>query len=444
MNELSSRVVVAAVVVALLMAPALASAQILINPVNLPPGATLVGPAQNAVIAAPAVRFQWLAGTGLTGMPRYEICVRRLNQTCESPDATIIRPTGTLLTEPLPAPRFPPAGPRPGDPNFEPPVGGTGTPPYFLATNLPIRYQGTRLQWSVTTCVPREGATRLGLTNEICSASASRDFTWALPVAALGAPVDGITLPGLNVAFSWQYANTQGIEYSLVCITIPGAACAAAAAVQPFVYVARIQGTSQYAFPQELASFMGRTLVWTVATCNAELGCAYQALSRRFVVPILDGTFESIYPVTQNEKCINCHRMFQQNPTYTRHVALGRFTPEDFRDRTRHVAACRNCHTAATGFADGWNAPEHLPFDQPLGSGFCGNLKFEPGLSSGGVQHLRNDRLIVWAVGHIPGLGVTRWQELMSKWMNKGAPCPCDHPAQRGCAGKPLLGQFTP
>ena len=133
----------------------------------------------------------------------------------------------------------------------------------------------------------------------------------------------------------------------------------------------KIQGASQYAFPQALATFMGRTLVWTVAACNAELGCSYQALSRRFIVPIQDGTFESICPVMQNEECTNCHRMFQRNPTHTRHISLGRFTPEGLVDSTRHVVSCWNGHTAATGFADGWNAPQNLPFDQPLSSGFC-------------------------------------------------------------------------
>lgn len=429
-----------------------------------------INPGVGATITSPTVRFQWQLSSSPSANSRYEICVAELNQPCSSPYAVNIKLSGVLLPDPLP--KMPLGiGPRPGDPGFERQAGTSGTTPlYSHGVTLPFAFQGKRLQWSVIACVPNTSQTAfIGQPPENCSSSAPRPVTWMLPAPTLSLPAEDIVLPvvirkGFEIypashtdilslwyheltqpSFVWTYPNQQGVDHFLVCISKPNVACPAQPTVQPSVVVALVRGALGFTLPQGLSPFMGQTLHWTVAACNAALGCVYQQQYRRLRIPLLIGSFISIYEVTQNAKCKNCHEMHRENATYLRHIQLGRFTRQD--NPSGQVVGgmrnkCQTCHTASTGFTKFWSAPDYQrSFEQPLSYGFCSALKAEPVLSKGGVEHLRRDDLILWAVDRIPGLGRVRWQQTVDTWVNRGAPCPCDGTKGPKCD---VYGQFTP
>jgi hypothetical protein len=435
-------------------------APVKLAPVAMPPAASLYGPAANSALNGASVRFQWLAGAGLTTAARYEICVRPSNGTCADPAAMIIRPTGTLLTEPLLPPSLPPTRPTRGDPTFgsQPGRPGVGPAPYFLSATLPTDYQGRRLLWSVRTCVPRTGNARLGAANEICSESAPWLLTWVLPIPTLAAPASDSLLGTLSPVFSWSYSNTQGVENFLVCVGYVGLPCPVAPTLQDKVMVASVQQGMQFTAAQGFGSFMGEQLQWSVAACNRELGCTY-AQPRTFRVPAIDGSFEAIYAVTQDVRCKNCHQMTYENETYQRHLRLGRFTRElvpPYRVdglvevNGQYVSACVGCHTAATGFTDGWFAPlAGRDFDVPLEAAPCVRFRENGFLTAGGRGHLEQDPNILWAVARIANVGVQGWQHKVSAWFDNGAPCICTQRPISGsktseCATARLHGKFTP
>ncbi len=429
-------------------------------------------PADGAVITGPSFGVQWFPGAGQSSQARYEICVTELHQSCSLPTAVIVKvPTGIILTQPSQPKQSVPFGPKPGDPNFEPPAGTTGSTStaYGYGVTLPTTFQGKRLQWSVSACVPVTGQAAIGQIPESCTSSAPKPITWMLPAPILSSPSDDALLPTAikngfesypashsgppslwyhslrQPSFAWTYINQHGIDHFLICVSKTTSPCPIQPTVQPHVVVARVQGALGFTLTHDLQPFIGQTLYWTVAACNATLGCVYQQQHRRLRIPMLIGSFVSIYEVTQNAKCKNCHEMHRENDTYLQHIQLGRFTRQD-NPPGQFIGGmsnkCRNCHTASNGFADFWRAPDsQRSFERPLSGGFCSALKFEPGLSAGGIGHLKDDPLILWAVDRIPGLGRQRWHERMTTWVWRGTPCPCDSATGKNCD---VHGQFIP
>lgn len=427
-----------------------------------PPAPGLVGPAWDATLTGPNVRFRWQPGAGQTTPVRYEICVTELNQPCTGPAAAIYRTTGDVINI-EPTLGQPTLNPKPGDPGFgRPPMSeGSASPIYFLPAVLPTHFKGKRLQWWVTACVPDPRPRRYapgtapGAPAELCTASASRIMSWALSVPTLRAPFNNTVLSTLTDQFSWDVVDPLGIEYFLICFATRGTACPAAPGVQPSVVVAQVPSVP--AVPRtftprlrslELGSMMGETLEWTVAACNSALGCTYQPARSSFHVPIVEGSWDSMYAVTQNVKCKNCHQMWSENETYQRHINLGRFTREQnppgrFNDGHN---GCHQCHTAAAGFADGWRFPSSdANLDVPRTDvRLCRALKVdnEPFLSGNtGAPHALQDPLIRWAVNHIAGLGHSAWAQRFSRWSAAGRPC-CSSPKPGGCVNEPPHGQF--
>jgi len=428
-------------------------------------------PADGAVITGPSIGFQWFPGEGQPTHARYEICVTEWNQSCTSPPAVVVKiPTGIILTQPAQPKQPVPLGPRPGDPNFERPAGTTtgSSTTYGYGLTLSPHFQGKRLQWSVIACVPVTGQVAAGRLPESCTSSSPKPITWMLPAPILSSPADDTMVPtviknGFEVypashsgplslwyhlltqpSFIWNYANQQGVDHFLVCISKTPDPCPVQPVVQPHVVVQRVQNALGFTLTHDLRPFIGHTLYWTVAACNAGVGCVYQP-SRRLRIPMLIGSFVSIYEVTQNPKCKNCHEMHRENDTYLRHIQLGRFTRQD--NPSGQVIGsmsnkCQNCHTASNGFVDFWRAPDfQRSFERPLSGGFCSALKFEPGLSAGGIGHLKDDPLILWAVDRIPGLGRQGWHERMEIWTWRGTPCLCDGSTGKKCD---VHGQFIP
>lgn len=414
-------------------------------------------PADGAVITGPSFGVQWFPGAGQSAQARYEICVTELHQSCSPPTAVVVKiPTGIILTQPSQPNQSAPLGPKPGDPNFERPAGTTSSTStaYSYGVTLPLHFLGKRLQWSVTACVPTTGQAAVGQIPESCASSAPRPITWTILPPVLSAPADNVLLPNLLPTLSWTHGNQYGVEYFLVCIAKPNVPCPVQPGVQPHVFVARVQNASGFTPPQDLSPFVGHTLHWTVAVCNAALGCFYQPQYRRLQVPF-DGSWDSVYPVTQNAKCKNCHQMHAENDTYRRHIQLGRFTREEippsnvggdvfvrgdgFINVDKWVNKCESCHTSATGFTNRWRAPHfRFSFDHPVDGPLCDEFK-KP---RGGInlqpptQHMLHDENILWAVDRIPGLGRAVWQQKVNAWFTAGAPCGPTHGRRRG--------QFTP
>jgi hypothetical protein len=416
-----------------------------------PPAPVLVGPAVDLMLAGPNVRFQWQAGAGQTTPVRYEICVREPNRSCADPTSAIYRPSGVLLTEGVL--QQPTLRPRPGEPGFGVPTAGAGAgvPTYFLPATLPSHFKGRRLEWSISACVPDARPVRFAnAPAELCTPS-SRSMVWPLSLPTLMSPSQNTVLTTLTDQFSWAVSDGQGIEYFLVCIAARGMPCPTAPAVQPFVSTTRVDKL-QFTPPQGmLATFMGEALHWSVAACNSILGCNYAPARSGFRVPIVEGSWDSIYEVTQNAKCRNCHQMFAENEVYRRHIDQGRFTreqnpPGSFSD----FYLCSTCHTEEKGFALNWRSP---PGDRSLdvartNPGLCDVLRVDRDgspLTGGetGAPHALRDPLIHWAVDRIPGLGYEGWRQRFEKWTAARRPC-CSNPGPQGCGSEPPHGQFTP
>lgn len=431
-----------------------------------PSAPTLVGPDWDATLTGPTVRFRWQPGAGQTTPVRYEVCVAELNQPCSGPAAMIYRPVPDVINI-EPTVGQPTLNPKPGDPGFgRPPMSEGSAPPiHFLGAVLPPQFKGKRLQWWVSACVPDPRPSRYApgtapatAPPEQCASSVGRIMHWALSVPTLSAPAHKSVLGTLADRFSWNVADPLGIEYFLICVATRGTPCPAAPGVQPSVVVAQVP--SAPAVPRtftpqpgslELNSMMGHTLEWTVAACNAALGCSYQPVRSSFHVPVVEGSWESMYAVTQNEKCKNCHQMSADNATYQRHIALERFTWEENPtwEAGGGLKRCHQCHTAATGFADGWRFPSfELSLDVPrTDKNLCRALKvdhegFVPMFPATGAPHALKDPLIRWAVDQIPGLGYAGWAQRFDKWSRAGRPC-CSSPKPDGtCGTEPPHGQF--
>ena len=423
------------------------------GPLGAPAIPTLINPVPNAAVGNLSVRFQWQPGAAEPVGARYEICVSGVNQPCPGPDATIFKPTGAPVAEPLPQK---PVSPRPGAEGSQRPIGTSGTAPYFYSATLPTRFQGRRLEWSVIACTPSLQVTTIHAASEVCTGSSRRAFTMPLPPLALNAPGNDTELPNLTPTFSWTYGNQDGVDHFLVCIGQVGLQCPVEPTLEAHLLVAVVEGALQFTAREDLAPFMGQMLQWSVAACSAELGCTYQKPSRRFRVPIPDGSFEAIYQVTQSAKCKNCHQMSSRNDVYERHIKLGRFTREqvppnmvNFAQRQNehgeNIDICAGCHSAATGFANNWRAPVNASFDRSDVGQFCNSImNGVSSLSLAGREHLELDGRIAWAVERIPGLGLEGWRHLVARWY-VAQRCPCDPgSSDHGCAGARKRGQFTP
>jgi hypothetical protein len=420
-----------------------------------PPPPVLVGPAMDLMLAGPNVRFQWQAGAGQTSPVRYEICVREPDRSCTDPTSVIYRPSGTLLTEGLLQQPMRPA--RPGEPGFGLPTAGAGAgvPTYFLSAALPPHLKGKRVEWSMSACVPDPRPVRFAnAPAELCTSSSSRNVIWPLSLPTLVSPSPNSVLTTITDRFAWAVPDAQGIEYFLICLAARGTPCPLAPGVQPFVLTARVDQAPGLPLqftppPGSLATFMGEALQWSVAACNSTLGCSYQPARSGFRVPIIEGSWDSIYEVTQNAKCKNCHQMFAENETWRRHIDQGRFTREQvppgaFSDHY----VCNTCHTEATGFAIAWRSP---PGDRSLDVArtdgrLCQALRVDQQafLTGGsGAPHALGDPLIHWAVDRIPALGYEGWRQRFEKWTAARRPC-CSNPGPQGCGSEPPHGQFTP
>lgn len=431
-----------------------------------PPAPSLVGPAWEATLTGPTVRFRWQPGVGQTTPVRYEVCVAELNQPCGGPTAMIYRPPPDVINI-EPTVGQPTLNPKPGDPGFgHPPMSEGSAPPiHFLGAVLPPQFKGRRMQWWVTACVPdprprqyAPGTAPSTTPAEVCTASVGRPMSWVLSVPTLGAPAHNSVLSTLTDQFSWNVVDPLGIEHFLICFATRGTPCPAGPGIQPSVVVVQVPNAP--AVPRtftpapgslELNSMMGETLEWTVAACNASLGCTYQPARATFHVPIVEGSWDSMYALTQNEKCKNCHQMFADNATYQRHIALERFTwEENPTGRTPGGSKrCKDCHTAATGFANGWRFPSDvMTLDRArTDPNLCRVLKVNkqghpPFEASTGDAHLLEDPLIRWAVDHIPGFGYAGLVQRFDKWTRVGRPC-CSSPKPNGtCGTEPPHGQF--
>jgi len=425
-----------------------------------PPGGTAlmapipINPPQGAVFTNPTLRIQWQMSPGQPTPSRYEICVSDANQPCSGPTAVIFNSVGVPLREPLLQPQIG-LGPLPGAPGFQPPPGEAGPAPYFHTITLPYQFQGKQLHWSVTTCIPYTGPATLNrlAQTETCRTSDLRPLTWTLPAPTLTLPLDNAALATTNrqqllaqPSFNWNYGNQQGVDYFLVCLFKPGVACPTQPGIQPYTFVARAQNTSTFTVLQNLSTFLGQTLHWTVAACNATVGCMYQQQARRLQIPLTDGSFEALFHVTQQPKCLNCHQMHRENDNYLRHIQVGRFTREQVPPSsigTVSIPLCQTCHAAATGFTNNWAAPgPHFSFERPPVQ-ICNTIheSFYVALSTTTEEHMMRDNRIMWAADRIPGLGQTRWKEMASAWLYKKGPCPCDQ-NDRYC--KHPSGVFTP
>ncbi len=524
------------------------------RPLGSPPLPIQDFPLAASVLNGPAMTFQWHPGAGQPAPTRYELCVAEEHQSCSSTThAVVFRKQEDRAAA--------------GTAQYELGVGlalGTtsdathsGTP--ITATQfdapLPIRFQGKRLQWSVSACAP----STLVAGQDACSRSLPRAVIWTLPAPALQSPGVNATVETFRPTFRWDFPHVISADYFLFCLTKPGQTCPTQPGSTALTVVERVNVVNNpqpTAFlPQaDLALLRQGPLTWTVAACNSTVGCIYQRTARQIALavpsaPVLlspvTGTLLSpthrdqyqyqleqqpfqfswqqvagavtyklcmrenrdrdhrdsytlarsiyrvetcntgattsrilpipldywtrytesgygfhwtveacnrvercatsaprpiqievtnkksfywLYPVTQQPKCLNCHGMVNANAKYQQHVNEGRF-PQGTDAANRII--CAGCHSKATGFEDGWRAPEHADFSRLSIPEACNNMARNGTLGKGrdALDHLLNDPLIMWAIQRIPGITFSEWESRVRAWvgqrtLNAGPLCP--------------------
>lgn len=121
-------------------------------------------------------------------------------------------------------------------------------------------------------------------------------------------------------------------------------------------------------------------------------------------------------PIAKNEKCINCHEFVIENEIYQTHIDQSRITPQ-YKD-----SDCAGCHTAATGFVDGWRPPlpgvsaQNFLMQDSTPSVICNamNRLRDP------AHHLLEDALILWAIDQIPEVLLEDWRDLVNSMQVEG------------------------
>lgn len=307
--------------------------------------------------------------------------------------------------------------------------------PQTVLYNIPIPpgKQGTTNRVRVRSCHP----------NDQCSTAARVEQFIVLPSPpAIGGPPHPSTVPPNRVVtFTWPHLLTGVGDYQLTILT--GAPEDVGwngfnpAAVNPPNQSIRVRPSATpftHTLPPGPTAF-----IWGMARCLDFPGkgrrCGPTTPFRSLTVsavPAVSFT-ATLAPTFQHARCTTCHAVATSGLTTvvptTQHqgVAIG------------NTANCTGCHNNTLlpnqGFNPGWHeAPASMDLRNKTPAQLCAMAQ-NPASAGTVLNHLTQDRLILWAVGdgRVPGNGVrtlappgsiATWQSRVQAWVDAGMPCP--------------------
>jgi hypothetical protein len=206
-----------------------------------PPPPILVSPVENQMLQNSTATFEWQLGQGNPQATSFTVWVGVADQPFNQAGAEIYQPIAASAR------------------SFTPP------------NDLPLRFQGKYLKWSVASCAPNTRLPRWRGAGAIvrCTYAIPRALIWPLPAPVLS-NLSG-AVPDFRPTFNWQ--PVVGADYYLLCVSRPGVACPTEPTDAPDTLVVKVVGTQNTSWTpssdQELSRFTGQPADWTVAAVNA-------------------------------------------------------------------------------------------------------------------------------------------------------------------------------
>ena len=284
------------------------------------------------------------------------------------------------------------------------------------AQNIPVPFRGERVKWYVQAC------NSVGCTNS----TQTYLLRNRLPAATLVSPAEGAMATDRRPTFQWQLV--PGAQtYNLYVWHGPP--------LQDFRMDSLSSNVASFRPATDLA--MANPISWYVNACTTAAGCgspenAQQQRSLNLPPPI---TFAANLAATfRHARCVNCHAVAATN--------FARGTgglPSNHTAVTAATDCALSCHTTALLPAQGsvnpgWHAaPSTMDFRNKTDPDLCNMAKNAGSVAGTVLNHLTQDKLVLWAVGdgRVPGKTLTTappnsisaWQERIQKWVDFGMPC---------------------
>jgi len=193
---------------------------------------------------------------------------------------------------------------------------------------------------------------------------------------------------------------------------------------------------TQFTPPTDLT--LANPINWHVNACTTAVGCgspenAQQKRSLNLPPPV---TFAGHLAATfRHARCTNCHAVMATN--FARGTGAG--LPSNHTAVSAATDCASSCHTtsllpAQGSINPGWHAaPSTMDFRNKTDAQLCEMAK-NPGSIAGSVlNHLSQDKLVLWAAGdgRVPGKtlatappnSIAVWQQQIQKWIDFGMPC---------------------
>jgi hypothetical protein len=266
----------------------------------------------------------------------------------------------------------------------------------------------------------------------------------AAPVLVLPQDLYTLSASDLRPAFQWL-ATPAARRYRLCIRRNASTACDVLdqQVSQPF------SGTTPIPIntfrPSANLQFGGVSQVtWLVIACN-DHGCGPWSASRRINAPPTTTAptaptaptvaFSTLSPTFRHARCMNCHAGAATN------FVAGSVPGLPAGHQAVNAATnCQTCHTntllPASGTVNpGWHSPPaRMDFRNRTDQSLCDSVK-ALGSSAAVATHLKEDKLVLWAVGDgrrpsnttplplAPPGSITGWRSLVDTWVNAGMSC---------------------
>lgn len=285
------------------------------------------------------------------------------------------------------------------------------------APNVTVPFRGERVRWFVQAC------NTAGCT----SSTSSRTLRNTLPAATLVSPAHNSTAANRRPTFQWQ--------------TVPGAQTYTlyvyhANPLQEFSLPNLSSNVTQFTPATDLT--LSNPMYWYVRACNTATGCGWAVNSQQLRAlnlpppPTFVGTLAATF---RHDRCRNCHAVTATNFAVPSTPGL-----PSGHSAVSSATNCQSCHTntllPTTGTVNpGWHSPPaSMDFRNKTDVQLCDQAK-TLGTAAAISNHLKEDKLVLWAVGDgrrpgnatplalAPPGSITSWRTLVDNWINGNMVC---------------------
>jgi hypothetical protein len=289
-----------------------------------------------------------------------------------------------------------------------------------------VPFRGERVSWFVKAC------------NTVgCTSSADRRLIInALPSAILVSPAAGATTATRKPTFQWQ--------------SVPGAQTYEIQAYHPSplqTFTISSLSSNQTQFTPATDLTLANAVYWAVNACTVAAGCGSPSTmqqSRTFNLPAAVSFATDLAPSFRSPRCVNCHAVVATSFARSASPGLPANHPAvgpTMNTSTTVATSCRSCHTDALlppgSVNPGWKAPAaSMDLRNLTDAQLCLKAQ-DPGIAGTALNHLTQDRLILWAIGGgslpagatmspvttAPPQSISTWTTRVQAWITAGMPC---------------------